>query len=82
MFSADTRVKKIFPVTATSAIIVAQPDQAAPNLQPDLPSETNLDWGFGLNRTKAALDELRAGKTIMPAIYYAAIASVQSIRDY
>jgi hypothetical protein len=39
-------LKKIFPLTATSAIIVAQPDQAARNLQPALPSETNLDWGF------------------------------------
>jgi hypothetical protein len=38
--------KKIFPVTATSAIIVAQPDQGARSLQPALPSETNLDWSF------------------------------------
>jgi hypothetical protein len=51
--------KKIFPLFRTSAIIVAQPDPAALSLQPALPSRTNLDWGFGLNRTRAALDELR-----------------------
>jgi hypothetical protein len=57
--------KKIFSLLRTSAIIVAQPDQAALSLQPALPSETNTNWGFGLNRTKAALDEL--GKIRGPA---------------
>lgn len=63
--------KKIFPLLRSSAIIVAQPDPVALNLQPALPSEANLDWGFGLNRTRAAVDELkkRAGKTILQTFY-------------
>jgi hypothetical protein len=44
--SRYSREKKIFPLAGTSAIIVAQPDQAARSLQPALLSETNLDWGF------------------------------------
>jgi hypothetical protein len=52
-------LKKKFPLITTSAIIAAQPYPAALSLQPALPSETNLDWGFGLNRTRAALDELK-----------------------